>query len=146
MKYLVAMMVVLLFALGPAVLAEPIWFDSDSAPVNLSIACWVYVYFLDENASFDLEVEPWMGGDEEIEWFELGQNCDTNLWATLTPPPGAPGQWGCWIIQPPETFWWVYGVGTVQWPAGVNVSGLTILDPAGFYGGGQMDIYISCLD
>jgi len=64
----------------------------------------------------------------------------------LTPPPGAPGVWDWWM---PYYGWKgaTNGVPTADGALGeawVTVSGLTIYDAAGFYPGGQMNIYISC--
>jgi len=145
-KYLVALMALMVFAVGPAALAEPICFDSDSAPVTLDIACWVYIHFVDEQASFDLEVEPGMGGDWEEEEFLAGWNCPAYLWAELIPPPGAPGVWDYWFPIPgwKDAYVWDPYEDALGW-AGVSVSGITIYDPAGFYPGGAMNIYIACL-
>ena len=147
MKYLVALAVLAVLGFTGAAMAEPISFASDSAPVNLDIACWVYLYFENPEASFDLDVEAGQGGAEDVETFTVGFNCPSYLWGSLTPPPGAPGVWDWWFIVPGWKEAWTYGNGEIGGvPADVNVSGITIMDPAGFYPGGQLDLYITCLD
>ncbi len=146
MKYLVALAVLAVLGFSGAALAEPICFASDSAPVNLDIACWVYIYFLEPESFFDLEVEAGAGGDEDVEDVVMGWNTPVFISGSLTPPPGAPGVWDWWVIEPPYKDWWGWGAGEIVVPAGVNVSGITIMDPAGFYPGGQLDLYITCED
>ncbi len=146
MKYLVALAVLAVLGFSGAALAEPICFASDSAPVNLDIACWIYLYFADENASFDLDVEAGQGGAEDVEDVAMGFNTDVYLSGALTPPPGAPGAWDWWVINPGWHDAWGYGPAEGVWQAGVNVSGITIWDAAGFYPGGQLDLYLSCGD
>ena len=146
MKYCAALVAACLLLCGGAALAEPISFASDSAPVNLDIACWVYIYFADEHASFDLDVEAGQGGAADTETFVAGWNCPAYIWSSLTPPPGAPGVWDWWIVEPGYKDWLLYGAGEGWGYANVNVSGITIWDAAGFYPGGQMDLYVSCFD
>lgn len=143
MKYVVAVTLLCLFAFGSAALAEPIWFDSDSAPVNLEIACWVFLSF--EGQEFYLEVEPGQGGGVAEGYLHWGNNCPAYVWGELTPPPGAPGNWDFGIIYPWYHDWYESYYGNEWWDwVGVRVDGLTILDPAGVYPGGLLTVYVSC--
>jgi hypothetical protein len=144
MKYLVVLAVLAVLGFSGAALAEPISFASDSAPVTLDIACWVYLSF--EGAEFNLDVEAGQGSAEDWEWLYWGHNCPIVLTGELTPPPGAPGQWdwGWWSIGTHEFYEYVPWAGSD--PIGVQVSGIGIWDAAGSYPGGQLTMWVSCLD
>ncbi len=146
MKKVLMLGVVLLLVLGTVALAEPIDWAYDSAPVNLNVAPWVYIYFVNgENAEFYIDVEAGEEGASDVEEIVAGHNCNALVTGVLIPPPGAPGQWSWYFIGDGHALY-LPGAGEYFGRVKVRVSGITINDPAGFYPGGTMVIHIGCLD
>jgi hypothetical protein len=146
MRYLVVLMALAVLGFSGAALAEPISRASDSAPVNLTVACWVDIHFENgENADFYLEVEALDGGADDVEDFIASHNCPAVVTGLLTPPPGAPGTWSWRFIGDGQQLN-LPGAGVLERQVKVSVRNITINDPAGIYPGGQMEIFIACVD
>jgi hypothetical protein len=145
-----------LVSLGSAIMAEPIMRDSDSCPVSVEIAQWVWVEFYDLPVGFDVDYEAAEPMAQDTEAFRCGHNCDVRLTGSLVPPPGAPGIW-TWRFRGDGQSRSLYLDGPVSYPdvthgpgvyygeVTITVNGITILDPAGIYGGGVMTINVEAL-
>jgi len=145
-KYLVALTVVAMLVCAGSALAEPIYWDYDAAPVNLHIACWVYINF-DEGASFDLDVEAGAGRASDTEWFTYGQNCWWGLlFGYLYVPDWYPGYWTWWFGSTQSQEIWCYYAGEYRDTVTVQVSDIDIWDYEGLYTGGMMYIAIACME
>jgi hypothetical protein len=125
-------LVLALFALATAALAEPITYAIDERPVTLEIAKWVYVNFADEGEPFYLDVEAGTGGASATKDVVFGHNCDGDSLCGVYPNVQM-GTWGVAFGSTGSEYRLFTGTGEEMDTITVTVSGITINDAAGLY-------------
>jgi len=166
LKFAAILLALSLIGLGSLAWAAPVTEMSDYAPVMLDIQPWFYVSFLrggpgdgddegdeDEGEAFYLEVEAGETGAYDVKEMVVGSNTDAVVTGVLTPPPGAPGIWRWEFLENGHHHGHGFHLGSNGKGRGkfkvevmVVVEGITINDPAGYYAGGEMAVFVASSD